>query len=66
MENYITVQGDFWDLIAFKVYGTENYMPKLLKANKHLRDVVIFPSGTEIICPDPDVKTSAILPPWKK
>ena len=65
MTKYTTIQGDMWDTIAYKIYGRETYTAKLLRANKDLRDVVIFPAGVEILCPDADAETSAFLPPWK-
>lgn len=65
-KTYTTIQGDMWDLIAFKVYGRENYISKLLAANENLKDIVVFPSGVEIICPASDAETSSILPPWRR
>ncbi len=62
---YTTIQGDMWDLIAYKVYGKEAYTAKLLKANAHLKDIAIFPAGVKITCPEADAKTSSILPPWR-
>ena len=65
-ETYTTIQGDMWDLIAFKVYGKEAYISKLLEANEDLREITVFPSGVEIICPEADAETSSILPPWRR
>jgi phage tail protein X len=44
---YTTIQGDTWDLIAYKLYGEEKYMKNLIEANWPLLDVLIFPSGTD-------------------
>ena len=63
---YTTIQGDMWDLIAFKVYGKEAYISKLLEANEDLREITVFPSGVEIVCPEADAETSSILPPWRR
>ena len=30
---YTTIQGDVWDLIAYKLYGDEKYMKNLIEAN---------------------------------
>ena len=30
---YTTVQGDTWDLISYKVYGSEKYIGNLMQAN---------------------------------
>lgn len=53
LKTYTTIQGDMWDLIAFKVYGMEAYISKLLEANEDLREITVFPSGVEIICRKP-------------
>lgn len=66
LKTYTTIQGDMWDLIAFKVYGKEAYISKLLEANEDLRESMVFPSGVEIICPEADAETSSILPPWRR
>ena len=31
---YTTIQGDTWDLIAYKLYGEEKYMKNLIEANE--------------------------------
>ena len=59
-KTYTTIQGDMWDLIAYKVYGKEAYISKLLEANEDLKDMAIFPAGVTIICPEPDLETSSI------
>lgn len=66
LKTYPTIQGDMWDLIAKKVYGKEAYISKLLEANEDLREIAVFPSGVEIICPEADAETSSILPPWRR
>lgn len=64
-EEYLTVLGDTWDLISYKVYGTEYNLIDLMKANpEHLRTVV-FSAGVRIICPDIEDDVSN-LPPWKR
>ena len=55
-----------WDIIAYKVYGKEAYISKLLEANEDLKDIAVFPAGVSIVCPEPDVETSSILPPWRR
>ena len=52
MTTYTTVQGDTWDLIAFRVYGSEKYMKLLAESNMPLVDYLILPSGTEINVPE--------------
>ncbi len=63
---YTTVQGDMWDLIAFKLYGTELGMDELLKANQQYRDYVVFPAGIVLQVPEFEVVEKSILPPWRR
>lgn len=64
---YRTVQGDTWDLISWKNYGSEFYIDELMEANTRLTDYVIFPAGIEIVIPKLERKTnSENLPPWKR
>lgn len=63
---YSTMQGDMWDLISYRVYGTEKHVKNLLEANPQYRNVVVFPPGLTLICPDIPSSVSSILPPWKR
>ncbi|WP_312908028.1 tail protein X [Tissierella praeacuta] len=63
---YITVQGDTWDIIALKVYGSEKYMSYLLKSNPKYISIMFFSAGVEIICPDIEIDVVENLPPWKR
>jgi phage tail protein X len=65
---YTSVQGDWWDLIALKVYGMrrgdELYMHKLLEANYEIRDLDEFPAGVSVVVPALPIKTVIPLVPW--
>lgn len=63
---YTTIQGDMWDLIAYKVYGSEVYMTELLEANEKYKEMAVFPAGLTLTCPDIPRKKSRIAPPWKE
>ena len=67
MKHYRTVQGDTWDLIAYKHYprkGRELITSILIQANTEFINTVIFPAGCIISLPDIPAKTSKSLPPW--
>ena len=66
MTNYTTVQGDMWDAISKKQYGSERFMPQLLKANPDYANYVIFPAGIVLSLPEIDTSTAVNLPPWKR
>jgi len=62
---YTSNQGDMFDLIAFRVYGSEKYCVDLMLANPDYRDLAIFDGGVGIVCPDIEVERASPLPPWK-
>jgi phage tail protein X len=66
---YVTVQGDWWDLIALKVFGMrrgdEYLMHKLIEANYTLRDIAQFSGGIVVVVPDIETRTTIALVPWK-
>ncbi len=69
MEATMTIQGDTWDILSLRLYGTEFYCDELIKANINERERVVFPAG--IILNVPDIDTEADennedLPPWKR
>lgn len=64
---YKTAQGDCWDLISFKLYGTEKYLVELMKANPKYIETIIFPANVELNVPTIQPTTKAIrLPAWKR
>ncbi|MFP8919752.1 tail protein X [Megasphaera indica] len=63
---YSTVQGDMWDMISYRVYGSEKYVRTLLEANPQFRDVVVFPADIVLTCPDVNLTNTSTLPPWKR
>lgn len=66
---YRTVSGDTWDLIAFKVYGSEGYFHDLIRSNLRLIDIAIFDANIPVIIPeiaDEENVSDERLPPWKR
>lgn len=62
-----TIQGDTWDTISLRAYGSTEYMDVLISANPGARLMAIFPAGVEIIVPEIDTtQTASNLPPWKR
>ncbi|GAV21614.1 tail protein X [Carboxydothermus pertinax] len=66
MREYITVQGDTWDIIALKVYGSEMYMTKLIEANPEHRETVFFSANVKLKVPEIETPIPTTLPPWKR
>jgi len=64
---YITQEGECWDEISKKVYGTEKLMHVLLEANPELRNYLILPGNAKVVCPEVEVENlPKVLPPWKR
>lgn len=66
MDKYVTIQGDMWDSIAFKVYGHEHYMAELMAANPQHLSTTIFSANIELFIPFIETPVSNALPPWKR
>ncbi len=64
-KTYTTVQGDMWDSISYKIYGSERYMGLLMQANLKLLDIFIFSSGTVLDVPELSRNTEDAAPEWR-
>lgn len=65
MAKYTTIQGDHWDMIAKKVYGSELHASFLMANNYPYLDVYEFDSGVVLNCPGLPENRSEDLPPWR-
>jgi phage tail protein X len=66
MKTYTTVQGDTWDLIAYKIFGAEHYMQQLIEANPDLIDIFYFSAGVVITIPEiSEEEDQSLLPIWR-
>ena len=65
MEQYMTIQGDTFDLIAYKVLGAEKYMRNLILANRKYVDTLVFSSGTILNIPEIKMDDVSNLPSWR-
>lgn len=65
---YTTIQGDTWDIISLKVYGSELYTAELVAANFEQRKVLSFGAGTVLNVPDITAEEveNTNLPPWRR
>jgi phage tail protein X len=66
MRTYTTLQGDAWDLIAYRIYGDESYMKYLIEANWDYADVLVFPSGIALAIPDLPEEAEEGAPFWRE
>lgn len=67
---YRTISGDTWDLISYKLFGSEQYFHQLMRTNLNLLSIAVFDSNVPIIVPEIDVSNNNVdkskLPPWKR
>lgn len=61
---YLTVAGDSFDAIAFKLLGSEKRAVDLIKANPDHVQTFLFDAGIELTIPEVETKSEKILP-WK-
>lgn len=66
MEQYITIQGDTWDIIAKRVYGDEKKLDILMRNNMDLLQYVIFPAGVTVSIPEISSTEYQDWPAWRK
>ncbi len=66
MSAYKTVQGDTWDLIAYKKLGSTSYTDQLIRANPEHINVFQFPAGVTLTLPEIEEDANDLLPPWKR
>lgn len=67
MRSYTTVSGDTWDLVSYRVYGSEFYMHLLIGANPSHRFTARFDSGTVLTIPAlPAASVTENVPPWRR
>lgn len=66
MDIYTTIQGDTWDMISYKVYGSSKYIGLLMKNNYDLLDIFIFSAGIEINVPELQDSELDDIPEWRK
>lgn len=68
MTKYTTVQGDTWDIISYKCYGTEKYISLLIEANNKYIETAVFSLGIILNIPDIEESDAAVCvfaPVWR-
>ena len=63
---YTTIQGDTWDLISFRLFGSEKYMKNLIEANWPLLETLVYSSGTVITVPELPEESDEDAPFWRQ
>lgn len=63
---YTTIQGDKFDMLAYRAYGDEFKSHHIIQANPEYADVLVFEAGIELTIPIISKEAAATLPPWKR
>ncbi len=62
----ITTQGQAWDQVALKHYGSEKLMDKLPPANVDEMDALLFEGGLSLAVPDVQPLRVKSVQPWER
>lgn len=62
----ITVQGQAWDQVALKRYGSEKQMSALLPVNVDEIDALLFEGGIALEIPVIEPLRVKSIPPWER
>lgn len=63
--DYKTVQGDTFDIVAFRQFGDEHLCGAVARANPEEMDALIFQAGLTLRLPEiKKAPKKAPLPPW--
>lgn len=64
---YITQDGDTFDLLALDMYNDERLAHYIIEYNPDYCDVIVFEGGVQIRLPIIDgAETTETLPPWRQ
>ena len=65
---YITKDGDRWDLMAYEYYGDATLYEPIISANPNIPITPVLKSGLQISIPVINTTTNSTedLPPWKQ
>jgi phage tail protein X len=69
LTEYLTIQGDRWDTIAFKAYGNSSLFGEIQDSNPNIILTDVFDGGIKILIPIIEivqVSNLDLLPPWKR
>ena len=62
--SYTTVQGDYFDAVAYAIYGSERFAPVLMRENPTYAAVVSFDAGIVLNVPAVASSQNISKVPW--
>ncbi|MGL6169175.1 MAG: tail protein X [Fusobacteriaceae bacterium] len=64
---YVTVLGDTFDLVAWKMYGNSRAIKKIIASNSKYSGTYIFDAGIELLIPaEEEVAKNENIAPWRR
>ena len=67
MSTYTTRQGDTWDMISYRLTGSNDQISALMQANPKETETFIFPAGVVLVVPELNsIVNYSVLPPWMR
>ena len=66
MGTYTTIQGDTWDMIAYRLFGNEAYMEEMMMEDLPYIDTLVFSSGTVLSVPELQEGQDEGVPFWRE
>ena len=60
------IQGDTWDMIAYRLFGNEAYMEEMMMENLPYIDTLVFSSGTVLSVPELQEGQDEGVPFWRE
>ena len=66
MAEYMTIQGDTFEKIAWEQMGSSFKMMELINANKAYFETVEFPAGITLTIPEDTETAEESIPPWRR
>lgn len=63
---YITMQGDTFDILALDAYNDEYKAHVIIQANPQYADTLVFDEGVTLKVPVIEQQATQSLPPWKR
>ena len=63
---YITTQGDTFDILALDAYNDSFKSSLIIQANPQYANVLVFDAGVKLKIPIISTEPASTLPPWKR
>ena len=68
---FVTLEGDRWDAIAYRMYGDPFAFERIIRANPDIPNRPVLPGGLRILVPvitreEAGLVDETAVPPWRR